>query len=367
MIEKLLLPGKVVVLTGARQVGKTTLVKKMIEEVGEAYLYVTGEDILVREYLGSRSLVKLREFIGERRLLVVDEAQYIPEVGLNLKMLVDSMPDLGSRARASSSRHLADDGGEPLAGRKCTVRMFPLSQAEISRLEPAHETKGRLETRLIYGSFPEVVTTEDNGLRRKYLEELVSSYLFKDILELEGIRYSETLVRLLQLLAHQIGSQVSVSELGKSVGMSKATVDRYLDLLVKVFVLHRVPGFGRNLRKEITRNPRFYFLDNGLRNALISKFNPLAIRDDVGMLWENYVVMERMKRLESRGDTVSTYFWRTYDGQEIDHIEESGGRLSAFEMKWSDKRVRPPSAWASAYPDSSYSVIHRDNYLEFIM
>jgi len=366
-MERLLTPGKVIVLYGARQVGKTTLVKKIIEGVDEPCMYVTGEDIVVRDYLGSLSIEKLRDFVGTKRLLVVDEAQHIPRVGLNLKMLVDAVPDLRILATGSSSLQLAKDTGEPLAGRKYTLRLFPLSQAEISTLEPRHETAARLESRLIFGSYPEVVTSQDNELRTRYLRELVNSYLLKDILELEGIRHSDKLLRLLQLLAHQVGSEVSAAELGKVLGMSKNTVARYLDLLGKAFVLHPLGGFSRNLRKEIIRNSRYYFLDNGIRNALVNNFSPLALRDDVGKLWENYVLMERLKKHETKGPPVNVHFWRTYDRQELDLVEESGGRLSGFEFKWSRRRVRAPSAWTSAYPEASFDIVNRENYLDFIL
>lgn len=223
-----------------------------------------------------------------------------------------------------------------------------------------------LEQRLLYGSYPEVVLTEANEERELYLRELVSSYLFKDILELEDVRHCEKLRRLLQLLAFQIGKDVSVTELGTQLGMSKNTVDRYLDLLEKVFVIYARAGFSRNLRKEITKSRRYYFVDNGIRNALISNFNPLALRDDAGALWENYVCGERLKANLYRGRTVQSHYWRTYDQQELDLVEETGGHLTGIEMKWASGTHRCPTAWAKAYPDASFQAIHRDNYLPFI-
>jgi len=366
ILDRLLLPGKVVVLYGPRRVGKTTLVRKLLEETSEPSLYVTGEDLAGRDYLGSRNLIKLIEFVGRKRLVVVDEAQYIPEIGLNLKMIVDAIPDIRIIATGSSSFQLARDVGEPLTGRKFTLRLLPLSQAELSQHEPTHEIRARLESRLIYGSYPEVVNLPDNELRARYLRELVQSYLFKDILELEGIRYSDKMTRLLQLLAHQIGSEVSTSKLGRTLGMSKNTVDRYLDLLEKVFVLYRLPGFSRNLRKEISRNSRYYFVDVGIRNALVNNFNPLSLRNDTGMLWENYILLERLKFHEARSMSVNRYFWRTYDRQEIDLVEEQGGHLQGFEIKWGSGKGRCPAGWRKAYPDASFTVLHRDNYLEYI-
>jgi len=233
-------------------------------------------------------------------------------------------------------------------------------------VEAPHETRARLEERLIYGSYPEVVLSQSNEGREQYLKELAGGYLFKDILQLEGIRRADRLIRLLQLLAFQIGHEVSISELGKQLGMSKNTVDRYLDLLEKVFVIHGRSGFSRNLRKEITKSRRYYFVDNGIRNVLINNFNPFSMRDDVGALWENYAVVERMKALLYQGRTVQSYFWRTYDQKEIDLVEDAGGVLSAFEMKWSPTRLTPPRDWAAAYPQSRFAVVHREAYVDFV-
>ena len=246
------------------------------------------------------------------------------------------------------------------------MKLFPLAQMEISQIEKPHETKANLDSRLIYGCYPEVVTMNDNSSRAIYLREIISSYLFKDILELAGIRYSQKLVRLLQLLAFQIGKEVSFNELGSQMGMSKNTIDRYIDLLEKVFVIYRRSGFSRNLRKEVTKNHRFYFYDNGIRNALIGNFNPLEIRNDVGELWENYVVTERLKSNEYMQRIANTYFWRTYDRKEIDLIEEMNGKLSGYEIKLQDTRLKVYKAWKAAYPGASFQVIHQQNYLDFI-
>jgi predicted AAA+ superfamily ATPase len=368
-LQKLLTPGKVIVLYGARRTGKTTLLNKFLETLpsnAEKVLFVNGDDIITRQYLESQSIEKLRDFVGNHSLLIVDEAQYIQQIGLNLKLIVDHIPGIKVIATGSSSFSLAKDMGEPLTGRKFTLRLFPLAQLEISAVEKRHETEANLEARLIYGSYPEIVTTRDNFQREAYLRDLVGSYLFKDILELEGIRYSQKLVQLVQLLAFQIGKEVSITELGNQLGMSKNTVEHYLDLLEKVFVIYRRSGFSRNLRKEITKSSRFYFYDTGIRNALIGNFNPLAMRNDTGELWENYIVAERLKANEYRQRAFNAYFWRTYDRKEIDLIEESGGKLRAFEVKWQEKTIRPPSDWQNAYPNSKFQLIHRGNYLEFI-
>jgi uncharacterized protein len=366
-LSKLSVPGKVVVVYGPRRVGKTTLLQHFVEGFSGEALFVTGEDINVREYMESQSITKLRAFVGTKKCLIVDEAQYIRDVGLNLKLLVDHVPELRIIATGSSSFDLANRTGEPLTGRQHTLLLLPLAQMELSAVEAPHITRASLELRLLYGSYPEVVLTEANMEKERYLRELVGAYLFKDILQMEDVRQSDKLARLLQLLAFQIGHEVSVAELGSQLGMSKNTVERYLDLLEKVFVIYARRGFSRNLRKEIVKSRRYYFYDNGIRNALINNFNPLSLRDDVGALWENYAVTERLKRNLYRDIHVQSYFWRTYDRKEIDLVEESAGDLHGFEMKWSPTRLpRTPAAWAEAYPGASFDVVHRENYLPFV-
>ncbi len=366
-LKGLVAPGKVVVVYGPRRVGKTTLVRRYAQQYDPEALVVTGEDISVREYLESQSLSRLKAFVGRRRTLIVDEAQYVRQVGLNLKLLADHVEDLRIIATGSSSFDLAQQTGEPLTGRKYTLLLLPLAQMELQAVEEAHETRAQLELRLIYGSFPEVVLMESNEDRELYIKELVASYLLKDILQLEGVRHADKLQRLLQLLAFQIGQEVSVTELGTHLGMTRNTVDRYLDLLEKAYVVYSRQGFSRNLRKEISKSRRYYFYDNGLRNGLISNFNPLSLRQDTGALWENYILAERLKHNLYTGRLAESRFWRTYDQQEIDLVEEWGGRLQAAEMKWSSRAaVRAPAGWRKAYPDSSFRVVHPGNYLDFI-
>lgn len=359
-------PGKVVVIYGARRTGKTTLVQEFLKGQEGPYLMVNGEDITVQGFLSSQSLEKLRTFIGTNRLLVVDEAQKVQAIGLNLKLIVDHIPGIRVIATGSSSFDLARGVGEPLTGRKTTLIQYPLAQLEIGAQEQHHETVSRLENRLVYGSYPEVVLQGDNREREQYLKEIVSSYLYKDILELEGIRQSAKIGRLLQLLAFQIGKEVSCTELGTSLGMSKNTVDRYLDLLEKAFVVQRLSGFSRNLRSEITKNSRYFFIDTGVRNALINNFNPVELRNDVGELWENYLVIERLKRQEYLRQPANNYFWRTYSKKELDLVEERGGALHGYEMKWGKATPRPPREWTNAYPTASWQLINRENYLGFI-
>ena len=364
----LVAPGKVVVVYGPRRVGKTTLIRRYAQNHERDALVVTGEDIAVREFLESQSLAKLKAFVGGRRTLIVDEAQYVRQIGLNLKLLVDHVEGLRIIATGSSSFDLTQQTGEPLTGRKYTLLLLPLAQLEIGAIEAAHETMANLEMRLVYGSYPEVVLMESNEERETYLKELVASYLFKDILQLEGIRHPDRLLRMLQLLAFQVGREVSVNELGTQLGMNKITVERYLDLLEKTYVIYGRRGFSRNLRKEITKSRRYYFYDNGIRNGVISNFSPLSLRDDAGALWENYILAEKLKRNLYTGHLAESYFWRTYDQQEIDLVEALGGHLAAAEVKWSPRSVSgPPGAWRKAYPDSSFRVVHQENYLDFIM
>lgn len=365
-LKTVLKPGKVVVIYGARRTGKTTLLREFLKNEAQPHLLVSGEDLTVQSFLASRSLEKLQAFIGSTRLLVVDEAQKIPEIGVNLKLIVDHTPDIRIIATGSSSFDLARSIGEPLTGRKNTLIQYPLAQLEIGATEQHHQTVARLGSRLVYGSYPEVVLLADNRERELYLRELVSSYLYKDILELEGIRQSAKIGRLLQLLAFQIGKEVSCTELGTALGMSKNTVERYLDLLEKAFVLQRLGGFGRNLRNEITKSSRYYFLDTGVRNALINNFNELELRNDTGELWENYLIMERLKCQEYRREPANNYFWRTYTQKELDLVEERSGRLTGYEMKWGKAKPRPPKAWTTGYPDADWQVINRENYLQFI-
>ena len=326
-LTHLITPGKVVVVYGPRRVGKTTLIKRYIREHDPDALLVTGEDIVVREYLESQSLAKLTSFVGRRRTLIIDEAQHIREIGLNLKLLVDHVEGLRIIATGSSSFDLAHQTGEPLTGRKYTLQLLPPAQLEIQETESAHQTRAHLEERLIYGSYPEVILMDSNEDRQLYIKELIASNLFRDILQLEGIRHADKLLRLLQLVAFQIGREVSTSELGTRLGMSANTVDRYLDLLEKYHILYSRRGFSRNLRKEISKSRRYYFYDNGIRNGLINNFNLLTMRDDAGELWENYILAERLKYNLYNGHLAESYFWRTYDRQEIDLVEEWGANF----------------------------------------
>jgi predicted AAA+ superfamily ATPase len=366
-LKKLVAPNKVVVVYGPRRTGKTTLLQHFIQGLSEPYHFLSGEDFFVQQVLSSQSIDKLKDFVGQRKWLIIDEAQKIPNIGLNLKLIVDHLAGVRVIATGSSAFDLAAEVGEPLTGRKWTLRLFPLAQMELGQEENAAQTKARLEGRLIYGCYPEVVLSGDEQLKQRYLKEIIASYLYKDILELEGLRHSDKLVRLLQLLAFQIGKTVSFTELGTQLALSKNTVDRYLDLLEKSFVVYKLRGFSRNLRKEVSKNPRYYFYDLGIRNALIQNFNPLNLRNDAGELWENYLAMERVKKQEYLGIACANYFWRTHDKKEVDWVEEREGRIFGYEFKWNaSPKVRPPGDFIRAYSQASFERVDPENYLAFV-
>ncbi len=358
---------KVLVLYGPRRVGKTTLLNELVHSTTRSFKLVEGEDRGVQEILSSGRLQTLKEFLGQTELLLVDEAQKIPEIGTNLKLLVDHFPNLQIVASGSASFSLAQKIGEPLTGRKKTFLLFPLSLKELLQTYGTENQETFVQNNLmIYGGYPETFGF-NNDEKRVYLKELIQSTLFRDILEMENIRNPKKLQDLLILLAFQIGKEVSLHELGNQLDLRKETVFRYLDLLEKSFVIVNIRGFSRNLRKEVTKNSRYYFYDNGIRNALINNFNPLSLRDDVGALWENFIVMERLKKQSYEAMNVNNYFWRTYDQQEIDWIEERDGKLFGYEIKWgSQKKPKIPSAWHTAYPNASYECISCENFLTFI-
>jgi len=366
-IIKHLQPNKVVVIYGPRQVGKTTLIKEIIAEKKQEYLFINGEDVGFNEWLSSQSIATLKKNIGTKKFLIIDEAQKIDQIGLNLKLIVDSIEDICVIATGSSSFELANQIGEPLVGRKWTYNLFPISQLELSPEESLLDTKTALDERLIYGSYPEVINAAGLEEKRKTLFEIVNSYLYKDVLSYGGIRKSDKINSLLKMIAFQIGKEVSLNELGNSLDLDSRTVENYLDVLEKSFIIKRVFGFSRNLRKEITKTSRFYFLDNGIRNAIIGNLNELDSRDDVGMLWENYLFMERMKKREYKGIYANQYFWRTYDKKEIDLVEERDGKLFGYEFKWGNKKNKKPKDWLETYKEAEYKVVNQENYLDFII
>ena len=367
-LDKYIKPNKVLVILGPRQVGKTTLLKDYLATINKTIKYKldVGDDIRIQELINSMNFSKIKDYIKGYEMIAIDEAQKIKNIGQGLKIMVDQFPEIQIIATGSSSFELSGQIGEPLTGRKITLTLYPVSQIELNNLYNDYELKSQLEEYLIYGSYPEVVVSDTLEEKKRILNEIVGSYLLKDVLELEKVKGSKILLDLLRLLAFQIGNEVSLSELGRQVGLDYKTIARYLDLFEKSFVIYNLRGFSRNLRKEITQKSKYYFLDNGVRNAIIANFNPLELRDDIGKLWENFIISERLKKQSYKSVYANNYFWRTWEQKEIDFIEERGGKLYAYEIKWSGKMVSPPQDWRAAYPDSAFKVISPDNYLEFI-
>lgn len=365
-LAKYLKPGKVLVIYGSRQVGKTTLVQNFLSTYTGRYKFDSGDNIQTQIVLGSQDFDKIKEYAMDYPLIVIDEAQRILKIGQALKILVDQFPEIKIIATGSSSFELAGQVGEPLTGRKITQLLYPVAQLELRSLYNPYELKSRIEESLIFGGYPEIVATEPKNEKIRLLEELTQSYLLKDILELERVKSAKILIDLLRLLAFQIGSEVSLHELGKQLGIDYKTVGRYLDLFEKTFVVHSVQGFSRNLRSEIVKKNKYFFYDTGIRNAVISNFNSLEVRNDVGQLWENFLFMERLKKRAYQGMYANSFFWRTWQRQEIDLIEEREGNLFAYEFKWGKGKTKPPAQWTQSYPDALFEVIDRENYLGFI-
>jgi len=358
---------KIIVLYGARQVGKTTLVRSVLKNIQLKKLEINADLLRYRETLASQDLTKMKELIGDHELIFIDEAQNITNIGINLKILYDSLPDLKIIATGSSSFELANRIREPLTGRTATFRLYPVSIGELRRQHTDFELKEQLESYLLYGMYPEVLELEGAQAKIDHLREIASAYLYRDILQLSGIKHSDKIYQLLRLLALQVGSLVSVHELAKSLGLSQETVDHYIDLLEKGFVLFRLSGFSRNLRKEVTKMKKIYFYDPGIRNVLAENFNPLAYRQDTGALWENFLIAERRKKVEYEKLYGNAYFWRTYSGAELDYVEERGGHLYGYELKWKPgKKGRAPKTWLSAYERAAYELVDREGFLGFV-
>ena len=330
-----LFTGKAIVLTGARQVGKTTLLRELIHSFDDV-LWFNGDELGTRTLLQDVSVEKFRSMIGSKKIMVVDEAQRIENIGLKMKLITDNLPDVQLILTGSSSFDLANRINEPLTGRKWEYTLFPLSFSELAENTNPFEEIKHLPIRLVYGYYPDVVTHP--GDEQEVLKQITNSYLYKDILEWERIKKSDKLVRLLQLLAFQVGSEVSLNELSRQVELDKNTVEKYITLLEQTLIIFRLPSLSRNLRNELKAARKIYFYDNGVRNALINNFNDLALRDDVGALWENWVISELIKKRHYDRKFVNRYFWRTTQQQEIDYIEEADGVLTAYEFKWNPKR-----------------------------
>lgn len=366
VIKANLFKGKAIILYGARQVGKTTLVKKIAEESGQPYGYLNCDEMDVLGRLqNAETSESLKNVIGNYSLTVIDEAQRVKNIGLKIKLLVDNFPEKQIIATGSSSFDLSNIVSEPLTGRSLEFWLFPLSLNELFNKSNEIEAQRNLENLLIYGSYPEIYQLESAELKSQRIKYLASNYLYKDTLKFNSIKSSEVVLKLLQSLALQIGSEVSYNELANLVGVNRQTVANYVDLLEKAFVVFRLSPYSGNLRKALGKMRKIYFLDLGMRNAIINNQNPLNLRDDIGKLWENFVIGEKYKQQLGLGFKTNYYFWRTYDMQEVDLVEDKGGKLYGWEIKWTDKNKKPPKAWED-YGNSSWQVINRENYLDLL-
>lgn len=365
-IEPLLHPNRVLVIYGPRRVGKTTLLSNWLKTTKLKYRFDTGDDLRVQQVLSSSDLNAIKAYAAGVELIVIDEAQQIPEIGLGLKILVDNVPGIKVVATGSSSFDLANSVGEPLTGRKFTLTLYPIAELELAREKSPFELRGTLEDRLIFGSYPDVLTAASRGQKITVVEELVNSYLFKDVLAFEKIRKSRPITDLVKLLALQVGSEVSINELATQLGLNARTIERYLDLLEKSFIIISLGSLHRNLRNEVRGKRKYYFYDTGVRNGVISQFNGLSERSDIGAMWENFLFVERLKKSSYLGIHANHYFWRTYDQKEIDYIEERDGKLFGYEFKWGKDRVKEPTRFLRDYPNAEFKVINQENYLEFV-
>lgn len=360
-------PGKVLLIHGPRRTGKTTLLQHFLSTTTLKYKFESGDNIQIQQILGSQDFSKIIPFIEGYDLLAIDEAQNIPNIELALKIIVDQVPNIHVITTGSSSFELAGQVGEPLTGRKRTLILYPLSQNELLNHYNQFELQQKLEEFLIFGSYPEVLSASKRSMKIEAILEIANSHLLKDILAFDRIKNSRAILHLIQLLAFQVGSEVSINELATQVGADTKTIARYLDLLEKSFVIIRLNGFSRNLRQEITNKSKYYFFDNGIRNAVVAQFNPLEQRNDTGSLWENFIFAERMKLRSYSSIVANTFFWRTYDQKEIDLVEEREGDLFGYEFKWATQKVvSSPKLWQQTYPKAKFFVINPDNYFEFI-
>lgn len=356
---------KVVVVYGARQVGKTTLVKKIINDYGEEGKYYNCEALSVERGLSEVEPEKIKSFLGDHRIIVLDEAQNIPNIGRILKIMVDTYPKMQIIATGSSGFGLLQKISEPITGRVFQYILHPLSVGEIIHYKGRQLIYAKLENILRFGFYPEVFNLGEQDAKDR-LNEITSNYLFKDVLQLEGLKKTQVIKNLLQALALQIGQEVSYSELANTIGINRLTVQKYIDILEQNFVIFKLNAFSRNPRKEISKSIKVYFCDLGIRNSLIENYNPLQIRNDAGVLWENFCVMEKKKKSDNERSFANFYFWRTYNQREIDFIEERDGKLLGFEFKLKDKEVRPPRDWTNNYSNASFQIITPTNYLNFL-
>jgi uncharacterized protein len=364
-IRDRLFKGKAILLLGARQTGKTTLLKKIVQSYGGDALWLNADEYDIKERFNNPTSSSLKALIGSKKLVILDEAHQIPDIGIALKLLVDTYPEIQVVASGSSAFELQNKTNEPLTGRKFEFQLFPLSYRELADCNQVMIEQRLLNHRLVFGSYPEVVNNQGNEV--EVLKLLSDSFLYRDLLMLESIKKPEKLVKLLQALAYQIGQEVSYNEIGNLIGLDSKTVEAYVQLLEKSFVVFRLPSFSRNLRNELKASKKIYFYDNGIRNALISSYQLLEGRQDMGALWENYLVAERRKSNSYGLFYGNAYFWRTKEQQEIDYIEEVDGVLSAYEFKWKEKaNQRITKTFSRAYPNCETAFVHTGNYDGFL-
>jgi uncharacterized protein len=360
-------PNKVLVLMGARRVGKTSLLKKVLAQTNESYLLLNGDDIETHNLLEKQSVANYTNLLGASKLLVIDEAQEIPGIGKKLKLMVDSIEGLKILITGSSAFEISNQIGEPLVGRMRALHLFPLAQIEFAQHENSIQTQSNLEERLVFGAYPELTALQSRKEKASYLKEIVGNHLLRDIMAFEGIRKREKIISLLQKVAYRTGTEISMEAMGKELQVSKNTIEKYLDLFTKVFILYSMSGFSRNRDNEISKMKKWYFMDNGIRNAIISDFSSLNMRTDIGQLWENYLNAERIKVLHYKEIDVDQFFWRTHSRQEIDRIEEMEQQLTAYEFKWGKKKPNIPTAFAQSYPNATFNTINQENYLRFVL
>jgi len=364
-LENKLFKGKIIILTGARQVGKTTLLRQMVKGRTDC-LWLNGDELQIQNLFDNASADRLLSEFKGNSIVILDEAQRIKDIGMRLKLIADSDSDIQVIATGSSAFELANKVNEPLTGRKWEYQMFPLSFGEMVAHHGKLKEMRMLPLRIVYGYYPEVVMNEGNEM--EILKLLTDAYLYKDILSWENIKHPEKLQILLRALAYQVGSQVSFNELAQICSLDAKTVERYITLLEQCYIIFRLPSYARNHRNELKSSRKIYFYDNGIRNALIADYTAPEIRQDIGALWENFVVSERMKSNEYNRRWVNRYFWRTKQQQEIDYVEECGGKLYAYEVKWNPKaKALFPKTFAVAYPNAEFQVVTPENIADFLM
>lgn len=366
VIEARMFAGKAIIVIGARQVGKSTLFNMVLEGRKVPALQLNCDEPEVQEMLSAMNTQELRLLIGQNKILVIDEAQRVENIGMTLKRITDNFPDVQLLVTGSSSFELQNKLNEPLTGRKFEYHLFPLSTGELLNAQGLLSVKQTLESRLVFGSYPDIFNHQEDA--KDLLYNLSNSYLYKDLLNLESVRRPALLGELLTALALQVTSEVSYNELAQTVGTDNKTVEKYIDLLEKCYIVFKLNGFSRNLRTELKRAKKFYFYDNGIRNAILQNFAPLALRQDVGALWENFFISERIKAKQYNGRYVNSYFWRTNQQQEIDYIEECDGQFSLFEMKWNPKRANTqfPNSFLTAYDVKEKAIVTPENWLDWV-